>query len=135
MTSRLYQLLLLQQRPVTWFERIIDACPLEGQNQIRAQFANVIRGVFTQQLLPRADGTGRVLATEVLVATTGIANLIRESKTIQIPSMIQSGKQLGMHTMNDDLANLVHYGIVTRTEALKVSSDPATLQKMIVNAM
>ena len=116
-------------------ERIIDACPLEGQNQIRAQFANVIRGVFTQNLLPRADGTGRVLATEVLVATTGIANLIRESKTIQIPSMIQSGKQLGMHTMNDDLANLVHYGIVTRTEALKVSSDPATLQKMIVNAM
>ena len=116
-------------------ERIIDACPLEGQNQIRAQFANVIRGVFTQQLLPRADGTGRVLATEVLVATTGIANLIRESKTIQIPSMIQSGKQLGMHTINDDLANLVHYGIVTRTEALKVSSDPATLQKMIVNAM
>ena len=116
-------------------ERIIDACPLEGQNQIRAQFANVIRGVFTQQLLPRADGTGRVLATEVLVATTGIANLIRESKTIQIPSMIQSGKQLGMHTMNDDLANLVTYGIVTRNEALKVSSDPATLQKMIVNAM
>jgi len=112
-------------------ERIIDACPLEGQNQVRAQFANVIRGVFTQQLLPRADGTGRVLATEVMVATTGITNLIRENKTIQIPSMIQSGRSLGMHTMNDDLANLVRYGTITMTEAMKVSPDPSSLQKNI----
>lgn len=112
-------------------ERIIDACPLEGQAQVRAQFANVIRGVFTQQLLPRADGTGRVLATEVMVATTGITNLIRENKTIQIPSMIQSGRSLGMHTMNDDLANLVRYGTVTMTEAMKVSPDPSSLQKNI----
>lgn len=103
-------------------ERIIDACPIEGQKQIRSQFANVIRGVITQQLLPLADGTGRVIATEIMVANAAICNLIREGKTIQIPSLIQSGKREGMHLLDDDLKDLVRLDKVTREVAMSVSS-------------
>lgn len=111
-------------------ERIIDATPLDGQDQIRSQFANVIRGVITQTLLPCADGNGRVVATEIMYATVAIGNLIRENKAIQIPSIIQGGRALGMHTLNDDLASLVRREKVTKEEAMKVSSDPASLDKM-----
>lgn len=112
-------------------ERIIDACPLEGQNQMRSQFANVIRGVITQQLIPTADGEGRVIATEVMIANFAISNLIRENKTIQIPSLLQSGRREGMHTLNDDLVRLVQDDKITRDTALKVSDDPGSLEKMI----
>ena len=112
-------------------ERIIDACPLEGQNQMRSQFANVIRGVITQQLIPTANGEGRVIATEVMIANCAISNLIRENKTIQIPSLLQSGRREGMHTLNDDLVRLVQDDKITRDTALKVSDDPGSLEKMI----
>ena len=112
-------------------ERIIDACPLEGQNQMRSQFANVIRGVITQQLIPTANGEGRVIATEVMIANFAISNLIRENKTIQIPSLLQSGRREGMHTLNDDLVRLVQDDKITRDTALKVSDDPGSLEKMI----
>jgi len=111
-------------------ERIIDACPLDGQAQIRSQFANVIRGVLTQQLVPLADGSGRVVATEVLNANFAITNLIRENKTIQIPSMLQSGTREGMHTLNSDLFSLVRRQLITKQEALKVSNSPTELEKM-----
>lgn len=103
-------------------ERVIDACPIEGQKQIRSQFANVIRGVITQQLLPLADGTGRVIATEIMVANAAICNLIREGKTIQIPSLIQSGKREGMHLLDDDLKDLVRLDKITKEVAMSVSS-------------
>ena len=112
-------------------ERIIDACPLEGQNQMRSQFANVIRGVITQQLIPTANGEGRVIATEVMIANFAISNLIRENKTIQIPSLLQSGRREGMHTLNDDLVRLVQDDKITRDTALKLSDDPGSLEKMI----
>ena len=112
-------------------ERIIDASPLEAQEQIRAQFANVIRGVFTQQLLPLKDGSGRVLASEVMLATPAITNLIRESKTIQIPSMLQQSRSQGMSTMNDALADLVRRDLVSIIEAKKVSPDAQSLVKAI----
>ncbi len=111
-------------------DRIIDACPIEGQSQIRSQFANVIKGIFSQQLLPLKNGDGRVVATEVMYANYAITNLIRESKSIQIPSAIQSGSALGMHTLNMDLANLVRRQRVSKEEALKVSSTPGELEKM-----
>ena len=111
-------------------ERIIDATPLEGQDQIRTQFSNVIRGVVTQTLLPAADGNGRVVATEIMVANAAIGNLIREKKTIQIPSSIQGGRAQGMHLLNDDLASLVHRERITKEEAMKVSNDPSSLDKM-----
>ena len=77
-----------------------------------------------------ADGNGRAVATEIMVANVAVGNLIRENKTIQIPSVIQAGRAQGMHTLNDDLASLVRRGVVLKEEALKVSSDPASLDKM-----
>ena len=112
-------------------ERIIDACPLEGRDQIRAQFANVIRGVISQTLLPKADGSGRQIITEVMVGNVAIGNLIRECKTVQIPSMIQAGRAYGMQTLNDDLAIKVRLGRITREDALSVSNDVSSLEKML----
>ena len=112
-------------------ERIIDACPLEGRDQIRNQFSNVIRGVFTQQLLARSDGQGRVLASEVMIGTPAITNLIRENKTLQIPAMMQAGRSAGMRTMNEDLANLIRQELVTKEEAFKVSPDVSALRKIL----
>ncbi len=112
-------------------ERILDACPLEGQAQLRSQFANVIRGVITQQLLPLASGEGRTIATEIMIANFAISNLIRENKTIQIPSLLQSGRREGMHSLNDDLLRLVHEDKVTVAEAMKVSTDPSALEKIL----
>ena len=111
-------------------ERIIDATPLDGQDQIRTQFANVIRGVITQTLIPTADMDGRCCATEIMLGTPAIANLIRDKKTIQIPSLIQAGRALGMHLLNDDLASLVGRGRISREDALWVSNDPTALDKM-----
>ena len=79
-------------------DRIIDVCPASAQNQIRGQLAAVLRGVITQQLLPLAVGKGRCAATEILVGTDAVANLIREGKCYQIPSILQSGAALGMHS-------------------------------------
>ena len=112
-------------------ERIIDACPLEGQNQMRSQIVNVLKGVITQQLVPLADGTGRIIATEVMVANAAICNLIRENKTIQIPSQIQAGKKEGMHTLNESLVDLVHRYKITREDALSVSNSPSSIENMI----
>ncbi|MCR4792351.1 MAG: PilT/PilU family type 4a pilus ATPase [Lachnospiraceae bacterium] len=111
-------------------ERIIDATPLEGQDQIRTQFSNVIRGVITQTLLPTSDGKGRVVATEIMTNTPAVGNLIRDKKTIQLPSIIQSSRNVGMHLLNDDLASLIIHGRVTREEAMRVSNDPVALDKM-----
>lgn len=110
-------------------ERIIDASPIDAQNQIRAQFANVLSGVITQQLLPLADGTGRVVAAEIMVATTAICNLIRDNKSIQITSMMQSGKKQGMTLMNDELLRLVREHKVSKDVALSFSHDPASLDR------
>jgi twitching motility protein PilT len=101
-------------------ERIIDACPADTQEQIRAQFVNVIQAVFSQQLLPLANGQGRVVATETMIANYAIKNLIAEQKTNQINSAIQSGRAQGMKTMNDDLASLVRRGLIERADALAV---------------
>ena len=111
-------------------ERIIDATPLDGQDQIRTQFSNVIRGVITQTLVPTADMDGRVVATEIMLGTPAIGNLIRDKKTIQIPSLIQAGRASGMHLLNDDLASLVGRGRISKEDAMWVSNDPAALDKM-----
>lgn len=114
-------------------ERIIDASPLESQDQIRTQFANCVRGVISQQLLPTADGLARIVTTEVMVANSAIQNLIRENKTIQIPASIMAGKREGMHSLNEDLLRLVHEGKITRKTALAASYDPIELDKNLGN--
>ena len=112
-------------------ERILDSCPGEAQNQLRTQLANVIKGVVSQNLVPTADGEGRVVATEIMICNSAISNLIRENKAVQIPSVLQSSKREGMHTLNDDLIRLIHSDIITRAEALKFSNDPSALSNVM----
>ena len=92
-------------------DRIIDVCPPGAQSQIRGQLSTVLRGVITQQLLPLATGRGRCAATEILVGSDAVCNLIRENKCFQIPSVLQSGAALGMHSLNGDLARLVEHNL------------------------
>ncbi|NPV26186.1 MAG: type IV pilus twitching motility protein PilT [Firmicutes bacterium] len=99
-------------------DRIIDVFPPNQQQQIRVQLAATLQGVVAQQLLPRADGRGRVAALEIMLVTPAIRNLIREGKTHQIISSLQTGGKLGMQTMEQALRNLVQSGLVTREEAM-----------------
>ncbi|MCG0278421.1 MAG: type IV pilus twitching motility protein PilT [Thermanaeromonas sp.] len=99
-------------------DRIIDVFPPHQQPQIRIQLAETLVGVITQQLLPRADGQGRVVAAEILVATPAVRNLIREGKTHQIISVMQTGGRFGMQTMEMALRNLAARGII-RPEHVK----------------
>jgi len=99
-------------------ERIIDAFPPYQQQQVKLQLASVLQGVISQVLLPRADTSGRVLATEVMVATPGVRNLIREQAIEQLPTSIQTGSAVGMHTMDKSLQRLVTQGIISYEVAL-----------------
>ena len=110
-------------------DRIIDVCPPGAQSQIRGQLSTVLRGVITQQLLPLATGRGRCAATEILVGSDAVCNLIRENKCFQIPSVLQSGAALGMHSLNGDLARLVACGKITREAALRCSTDKKDLEQ------
>ena len=112
-------------------DRIIDVCPAGAQNQIRGQLAAVLRGVITQQLLPLAVGKGRCAATEILVGTDAVANLIREGKCYQIPSILQSGAALGMHSLNADLARLVSTGRITRQAAERCATNKSDLKNYL----
>lgn len=112
-------------------DRIIDVCPAGAQNQIRGQLAAVLRGVITQQLLPLAVGKGRCAATEILVGTDAVANLIREGKCYQIPSILQSGAALGMHSLNADLARLVTTGRITREAAERCATNKSDLKNYL----
>jgi len=101
-----------QDAPST-IDRIIDVFPPSQQEQIRIQLASSLRGVVTQQLVPIMDGTGRAVAAEVLVCTPAVQNLIRAAKTHQIYSLMQTGSQFGMQTMDQSLAKLVQAGIIS----------------------
>jgi twitching motility protein PilT len=101
-----------QDAPST-IDRVIDVFPSGQQEQIRIQLASSLRGVMTQQLVPVIDGSGRAVAAEVLVATPAIQNLIRGAKTHQIYSLMQTGSQFGMQTMDQSLATLVQRGVIS----------------------
>lgn len=119
-----------QDAPQT-IDRIIDVFPPEQQGQIRAQLSIGLQGVVTQTLIPTADGQGRAVAAEVLVPTAGVRNLIREGKTHQIYSLIQTGAQHGMQTMDASLAGLVREQRITMAVAESRSSQPAELRKLV----
>lgn len=112
-------------------DRIIDVFPPYQQQQIRVQLAGTLQGIVAQQLLPRQDRRGRVLAVEVLVATAAARNLIREGKTHQITSLLQSGAKFGMQTMEHSLARLYRAGIISREEALNRALDPGGLLHLL----
>ena len=111
--------------------RIIDGSPIDKQATVRQQFATNIRGVISQQLLPTSDGNGRVLTTELMIGTNAIKNLILEDKVVMIPGAIQSGRSLGMHTLNEDLVSLYKGGYITWKTALEASYDPQDLEKVL----
>ncbi len=104
-------------------DRVIDVFPSEQHNYVRQIFANVIMGIIAQILVPRKDGRGRVAAMEVLIATPAIRNLIREAKSYQIPSLVQTGSQYGMQTLDQSLANLVRKGLISTQTALEYAVD------------
>jgi twitching motility protein PilT len=106
-----------QDAPST-IDRVIDVFPPNQQDQIRIQLGSCLQGVVTQQLVPTADGNGRCVAAEVLVCTPAIQNLIRGAKTHQVYSLMQTGGQLGMQTMDQSLALMVRQGTITQGVAL-----------------
>ena len=112
-------------------DRVIDVFPPYQQQQIRTQLADVLECVVSQQLLPRASGTGRVAAIEVMVVTPAIRNLIREGKTHQISSVMQTSRKLGMQTMDDALLDLFHSGAITRESAIQYAQDRGTLEQRL----
>jgi twitching motility protein PilT len=105
-----------QDAPQT-IDRIIDVFPSNQQDQIRTMLAGSLEGVVTQQLLLNADGTGRLAACEVMICTSAIRNLVRSAKTHQIYSLMQTGGQYGMQTMDQGLAKLVKSGRITEAVA------------------
>jgi len=119
-----------QDTPQT-IDRIIDVFPAEQQQQVRVQLSVALQGIVTQQLLPTADGAGRVAACEVLLATPAIRNLIREGKTHQIYSSLQTGGSIGMQTMDAALATLVRAGKITQQMAESRSSTPEELRRLL----
>jgi len=94
-------------------DRIIDVFPPYQQQQVKIQLAGALQGVISQQLLPRVDRPGRVLATEVMVATSAVRNLVREQETEQLLTHIQTGFQYGMHTMDKSLKALFQKGVIS----------------------
>jgi twitching motility protein PilT len=98
-------------------DRLLDVFPVDQQEQTRTMVSESLRGIISQQLVPRADGEGRVLALETLTNTPAVANVIREARTYMLPGIIQTGKKQGMQLMDDALATLLHQGVVTADEA------------------
>ena len=105
-------------------QRIIDVFPSTQQTQIKLQLADCIQAVVSQLLLPHISGKGRVIATEIMVATAGIRNLIREQEIEQIPTLMQTGAQFGMRTMDKSLKELVKEGLVSLEAALEKVKHP-----------
>jgi len=110
--------------------RIIDVFPTQQQQQVYTQLSMALQGVIAQLLVPKADGSGRVLACEILNADNAIRNLVRETQVQQIYSVIQTGRSKGMITMNDSLAELYFGGVIDKDVALSKSPRPAELMKI-----
>ncbi|HWI30515.1 MAG TPA: PilT/PilU family type 4a pilus ATPase, partial [Microbacterium sp.] len=112
--------------------RIVDAFPSHQQDQIRSQLGDTLQGIISQTLLPLAQTGGRTIATEVLVNTPAVANLIRENQVAQLYSAMQAGSSLGMHTLDQDLVRLVADGSVAPSVARMYASDARSLDDVRV---
>ncbi len=130
-TGHLVFATLHTQSAPTTIDRVIDVFPPHQQDQVRTQLAATLQGVVCQTLVKRANGSGRVVATEVMFTTPAIANLVREGKTYQITSALQSGLAAGMHTMDQALATLVNEGAISHAAAIEKSQDADTLERLI----
>jgi twitching motility protein PilT len=115
-------------------DRIVDAFPPTQQHQVRVQLSIALQGIVTQQLIQTADGSERVCACEVLVPTPGVRNLIREGKSHQIYSALQTGAAHGMQTMDAALVDLVRRGRISQQTAERRSSTPDELRRLMGQA-
>ena len=134
-TGHLVVATLHTQDAVQTIDRIIDVFPPHQQQQVRVQLSGSLQGVVSQQLLPTADGRGRAVACEVLLATPGVRNLIREGKTHQLTTQIQTGTQHGMVTMDHALADMYKRGIITLEIAQQRAVDLSELRTMLGKMM
>jgi twitching motility protein PilT len=110
-------------------DRLLDVFPADQQEQIRIMVSESLRGIISQQLIPRVDGAGRVLALETLANTPAVANVIREAKIFMLPGIIQTGKKQGMQLMDDALTELVDNGSISRDEALARADQPQQMRQ------
>jgi twitching motility protein PilT len=110
-------------------DRLLDVFPTEQQEHIRVMVAESLRGVISHQLIPRKDGTGRVLALEILTNTPAVANVIREAKTYMLPGIIQTGKKQGMRLMDDTLIDLYERGLISAEEAYERADQKYIVQQ------
>lgn len=113
-------------------DRVIDVFPPHQQQQVRVQLSSVIQAVISQQLLPKADGTGRVCAFEIMVANSAIRNLVREGKNHQIDTAIQTGAKQKMQTMDNSLIDLYARGLIRKEIALTQAINHDEIKKYIV---
>ena len=112
-------------------DRVLDVFPVDQQEQIRIMVSESLRGIISQQLVPRADGTGRVLALETLTNTPAVANVIREARTFMLPGIIQTGKKQGMQLMDDALVELAKRGEITAEEAAARADQKQQVQQQL----
>ena len=110
-------------------DRVLDVFPVDQREQIRVMVSESLRGIISQQLVPRLDGRGRVLALEVLTNTPAVANVIREAKTFMLPGIIQTGKKLGMKLMDDSLMELYDAGLISQEEAYARSEQKSLMRQ------
>lgn len=115
-------------------DRIIDVFPAHQQPQIRVQLASTMIAVISQVLLPRTDGPGRICAFEVMIATPAISNLVREGKTYQIFSELQTGAKYGSRTLDSHLLDLYSKGIISYDDAISKAYDPALFSQQAAHA-
>ncbi len=115
---------------VRTINRMIGAFPAGEQSQVRTTLSESLRAVISQRLVPKADGSGRVPALEVLVLNKAISNLVREEKTVQIRSAIQTGRNHGMYLLEQSLNELVRTGVVRKEDALRFAEE----KKMITGS-
>jgi twitching motility protein PilT len=129
-TGHLVLATLHTQSATQTIDRVIDIFPAHQQQQIRAQLSLALQGVVTQALAPRADGTGRTIITEILMATPAVRSLIREAKVHQIPSFIQAGGAQGMLSFDQHLAQRVREQLITPDQAVELCHSPEELKRL-----
>ncbi|WP_305038352.1 type IV pilus twitching motility protein PilT [Frigoribacterium sp. ACAM 257] len=134
-TGHLVFATLHTQSAAQTIDRVIDVFPPHQQDQVRTQLASTLQGVVCQTLLPKAGGKGRVVATEIMMMTPAIGNLVREGKTYQIASSMQAGRDLGMHTMDQKLADLVNTGTVTHKAAMEKVHDAEGFDRLVTRVI
>jgi len=115
-------------------DRVLDVFPTDQRDQIRVMVAESLRGIISQQLVPRADGKGRVLALEVLMRTEAVASCIRDGKTFMLPGVMQTGGKMGMRLMDDSLLELFHEGLISKEECYQRSEQKAVRRQHLLQS-